>query len=169
VIEPAMLNSTAWYVVHTKPKQEFRALEQLENQGYHCFLPTLRVERAGRITRKTCLEPLFARYLMIHLNSTTENWSPIRSTRGVNGLLKFGDRFATLQDQYVETLKSVPQEALRRLFMPGDHVSVCSGPFAGIDGIYQADDGEARALVLIEMMSHPQKLSFAVEMLHKTR
>lgn len=164
--KPALLDSTAWYVVHTKPKQEFRALEQLENQGYSCFLPTLRVERAGRVT-KTCIEPLFARYLMIRLNSTTENWSPIRSTRGVNGLLKFGDRFATLQDQYVETLKSVPLQPVRRLFAPGDHVSVRSGPFAGIEGIYQAEDGEARALILIEMMSHPQILNFSVDMLRK--
>jgi transcriptional antiterminator RfaH len=167
--EPALCDSTAWYVVHTKPKQEFRALEQLENQGYCCFLPTLKVERVGRLAKKVCIEPLFARYLMIHLNSTTGNWSPIRSTRGVHGLLKFGERFATLQDQYVETLKSVPQETLLRMFVPGDPVSVCSGPFAGIDGIYQADDGEARALVLIEMMSHPQRLSFAVEMLRKSR
>ncbi|MDB5729347.1 MAG: hypothetical protein JWQ00_2552, partial [Noviherbaspirillum sp.] len=51
----------SWYLIQTKPKQEFRALEQLENQGYTCFLPTLQVE--GLITDKLhlCIEPLFAR------------------------------------------------------------------------------------------------------------
>jgi hypothetical protein len=36
---------SGWYVVYTKPRQEERARENLSNQGYTCFLHTLRVER----------------------------------------------------------------------------------------------------------------------------
>ena len=38
----------AWYAVHTKPKQENRALENLQNQGFECFLPLLEIEKVRR-------------------------------------------------------------------------------------------------------------------------
>jgi hypothetical protein len=37
--------TTAWYLVHTKPRQEDVALANLERQGYECYLPQLRIER----------------------------------------------------------------------------------------------------------------------------
>ena len=41
-----------WYLVHTKPRQEGLALENLERQGYECYLPTLPSEklRQGVVT-----------------------------------------------------------------------------------------------------------------------
>jgi transcriptional antiterminator RfaH len=157
----------AWYVVQTKPRQEFRALEQLHNQGYVCFLPTLQAERIRNGKLQTCHEPLFTRYLFIQLDSTSSNWSPIRSTRGVTHLVAFGGRFATMPDACVEALRNGRPSMQRRLFEPGERVSITCGPFAGLEGIYQLPDGEARALVLIELMSQPQRLKFAVDMLRK--
>lgn len=157
----------SWYVVYTKPKQEFRALEQLANQGYACYLPTLEVERVCRAKRKTCVEPLFSRYLFVRLDVGTSNWTAVRSTRGVTDLLKFGGRFATLSDDCIAALRMAPQVRLRDMFAPGQLVAVTSGPFAGFEGIYQTSDGDARALIMIELMNQPQKLSFAMEKLRK--
>jgi transcriptional antiterminator RfaH len=161
------LSKTAWYVVQTKPRQESRALEQLQNQGYTCFLPTLKIEKVRRGELGLCAEPLFARYLFIQLDTVTSNWSPIRSTRGVSNLVAFGGRFPTLPDAWVEALQSAPQVIHQRLFEPGERVTVTSGPFAGLEGIYQMADGEARAMVLIELMSKPQRLTFAADLLRK--
>ncbi len=38
-------DTTAWYLIHTKPRQEHIALTNLERQGYTCYLPLLRVEK----------------------------------------------------------------------------------------------------------------------------
>jgi transcriptional antiterminator RfaH len=160
------LQQAAWHVVHTKPKQEFRALRQLENQGYECYLAILRRETVWRGKRKTCVEPLFARYLFVRLNGISRNWSAISSTRGVSSLLKFGDRFATLPGACIEALQSAPQ-IMRRNFEPGERVIVTSGPFAGLEGIYQAPDSEVRAHILIEIMNQPQRLLLATEALRK--
>ncbi|MGH8808953.1 MAG: transcription/translation regulatory transformer protein RfaH [Noviherbaspirillum sp.] len=157
----------SWFLVQTKPRQEFRALQQLENQSYTCFLPTLQMERLVRGKLETAIEPLFTRYLFIRLDSAASRWAPIRSTRGVSKLVAIGGRYATLPDACVAALRQVPEEAPRRLFDPGDRVAITRGPFAGLEGIYQLPDGEARALVLIELMNQPQKLKFAVEMLRK--
>lgn len=157
----------AWHLCQTKPKQEFRALEHLENQGFTCFLPTLNTERIVRGKVGTCVEPLFSRYLFVRLSESSGNWSPIRSTRGVSKLVAFGGRFATLPDACVEALQGMQQAGVQRLFEPGERVAITRGPFAGLEGIYQLADGEARALVLIELMNQPQKIRLAVETLRK--
>lgn len=157
----------AWYVIQTKPRQEFRALQQLENQGFACFLPTLYAEKLVRGRLEVSSEPLFTRYLFIRLSETGCNWLPIRSTRGVSKIVSLGGRFATLPDHYVEALKDKQDSHPQRLFDPGERVTITEGPFAGLDAIYQLPDGEARALVLIELMNQPQKLKLAVETLRK--
>lgn len=165
--ESASLEYAGWYVVHTKPRQEFRALEQLQNQGYACFLPTLQKEQIRRGKLTTCVEPLFARYLFIQLSTVTSNWSPIRSTRGISNIVAFGGRYATLPDTFVDTLRSVAEDVQQRLFEPGERVAIASGPFAGLEGIYQVSDGDARAIVLIELLNQSQKLAFGVGALRK--
>jgi len=157
----------AWHLVQTKPKQEFRALEHLQNQGFCCFLPTIATEKLVHGKVVTCLEPLFSRYLFIRLSPTNGNWSPIRSTRGVSKLVAFGGRFATLPDDCIDALQGAQQIIPQRLFEPGERVAITRGPFAGLEGIYQLPDGEARALVLIDLMNQPQKLRLAVATLRK--
>jgi transcriptional antiterminator RfaH len=143
-------NNASWYLVHTKPKQEFRALEQLQIQHYTCFLPTLRLEKIRHGKLEAFQEPLFARYLFIHLSSVTSNWSPIRSTRGVSQIVAFGGRFAIMPDACIEALRNGSQEMPRRLFLPGERVAITSGPFAGLEGVFQLTDGEARAFDRID-------------------
>ena len=37
-------DDSGWYVVYSKARQEKRAMENLGNQGFRCFLPTIRVQ-----------------------------------------------------------------------------------------------------------------------------
>jgi transcriptional antiterminator RfaH len=157
----------AWYLLQTRPRQEFRALEQLQNQDYTCFLPTLTVERIQRGKLSASIEPMFARYLFIRLDTVSSNWAPIRSTRGVSRLVAFGDRLATLPGVCIDALRNRAPQICRHAFAPGDRVAIATGPFAGLEGIYQTDDGEARAVILIELMSQPRQLKLAVEALRK--
>ena len=55
-----------WYVAHTKPREEFRALENIERQGFEPYLPTLRRDKIIRGALAVKIEPLFARYLFIN-------------------------------------------------------------------------------------------------------
>jgi transcriptional antiterminator RfaH len=162
--DPEKLDESAWYVVHTKPRQEFRALEQLENQSYTCFLPTLEVKKSFRSRQEIRIEPLFARYMFVRTNPAVSSITPILSTRGVSKLVAFGGHFATLPDSFIESLRDVRQ-VTPATFSRGERVTVKDGPFAGLEGLYQIPDGEMRAVILIELMSRPQKLSFELEML----
>ena len=147
-----------WYLVHTKPRQEKCALTNLEQQGYQCYLPTMPSERLRQGSLTLLDEPLFPRYLFIRLGlgDTAKSWAPIRSTRGVSRLVKFGVEPAKVDDGLIELLKareSAANDEPARLFNPGERVRLITGPFAGIEGIYQMAEGERRVMVLIELMS----------------
>ena len=162
-----------WYLVHTKPRLEKCALENLERQNFRCYLPMLATEklRKGQLTLVD--EPLFPRYLFIQLENglTSPSWSPIRSTKGVSRLVNFGSEPAKVPDALVDALMA-HETGLRdkpvALFTPGDRVQVTQGPFAGVEGIYQMTEGERRVMVLIELMSKPVVLPLEPTQLRKT-
>ncbi len=161
--ETTETNNAAWYVVHTKPRQEARALENLQNQGFNCFLPTMQVQKLRNQRVQTITEPMFSRYLFIQLDDQTQNWGPIRSTLGVSKLVSFGPQPAKVPPEFIDFLREAPVETLERMFAPGDNVQIASGPLQGLQGTYVAHDGETRAFVLVELLGQPQKLRMAVE------
>lgn len=161
-----------WYLIHTKPRQEKCALENLQRQGYQCYLPTLPTERFRRGVIMVADEPLFPRYLFIRLGlgDSAQSWAPIRSTKGVSRLVSFGVEPAKVPDNLVGALYA--QEASfqvepERLFKPGDRIRLTEAPFAGIEGIYQMADGERRVMVLIELLSKQVQVRVAPANLRK--
>lgn len=161
-----------WYLVYTKPRQERCALQNLEQQGYVCYLPTFPVEKLRQGILKVADEPLFPRYLFIRLGQgdSAQSWGPIRSTKGVSRLVSFGAEPARVDDRLIDLLKSQEggvQAEPKRLFKPGQRVRLSEGPFAGIEGIFQMADGERRVMVLIELLSKPVPFSVSAGSLRK--
>jgi len=162
-----------WYLVHTKPRQEACALQNLEQQGYDCYLPLLASEKLikGAVTKLA--EPLFPRYLFIRLDTSdsAKSWSPIRSTRGVSKLVSFGNQPAKVSDELVDLIRARETSgeiAEKRLFNLGESIRVVDGPFAGIEGILQSIDGTQRVMILIELMSKPVRMAISPNSIRKT-
>jgi transcriptional antiterminator RfaH len=157
----------SWYLIHSKPRQEKVALENLERQGYPCYLPVLRIEKLRRGALVVLDEPLFSRYLFVQLDtdSSARSWTPIHSTRGVSRLVRFGVEPARVDDALVAYLRQQQAQEVKRLFEPGQRVQVIEGAFAGVEGVFQIDDGQARAMVLIELLSRQVRLPVAVAQL----
>lgn len=151
-----------WYLVHTKIRQERVALENLELQGFECFMPTAQVERLKKAGAIVAQEPLFPRYLFIRLGTDQGalSWSPIRSTLGVSRLVSFGQNPARIDSGLVEQLRTQCTSSQRvvRAFSPGEAVVVTRGPFASLDAIFQTIDGEGRVMVLLNLLSKPVSL-----------
>jgi transcriptional antiterminator RfaH len=161
-----------WYVVHTKPKQESRALLNLERQGFECFLPTIPKKRVKSKAFEIVAEPLFSRYLFIELDTTLSgrSWAPIRSTLGVSKLVTFGTEPARVHPGLIELLReqesTLAQSPISQ-YQPGDLVQIKDGPFKGLQAVYQMDDGEMRAMVLIELLQKPTRMQVEIGNLQK--
>lgn len=153
-----------WYLIHTKPRQEARALTNLIQQGYECYLPLHQVEKLQKGKVNVIEEALFPRYLFIKLSTSQEgqSWSPIRSTLGVHRLVTFGTQPAKVGDDLVKILKNFENSkagAVDKFYNAGDVLRIIEGPFAGLSAIYQIADGERRAMVLIELLHRPVKIA----------
>lgn len=157
-----------WYVVQCKALESFRAAENLQNQGFEVFHPFIAVEklRAGKL--KLVTEPLFPYYLFIHLNNVTDNWRPIRSTRGVLKLLSFGSSPLEIPANLIESLKNRIQSTPEKLFKAGDQVWIEEGPFKGLKAIFSNQRGDERVILLLNLLQQQQRIevpSHAVRLL----
>jgi transcriptional antiterminator RfaH len=159
-----------WHVVYTKSRQESVAECNLQRQSFETYLPWISQARRQRGRWKEIVEPMFPRYLFIRLDLTQDNFSPIRSSKGVVGLVRFGDEVPIVPDQLVDALKrsADPQSGLhkgsgRPLFKKGDTVTILEGPFAGLKGIFQAAKGDDRVILLLEMLGRLSLLTLSKE------
>jgi len=159
--DAAVSDSPRWFCVQTKPRAEETALEHLSRQHYRCFLPRIRVVRLRAGCRSRVIEPLFPRYLFLQAQPAVESLAPVRSTRGVIGLVRFGDRIAEAPDVLVRQLMDDADEGGLILqpdsdFQPGDRVRIVEGSLLGVEGVYSQRRGEDRALVLLSLLGSQQ-------------
>jgi len=153
-----------WYAALCKPRQEMVAEANLANQGFAVYLPRLknRHRRAGRWVDR--VEPLFPRYLFVAAGLESQSLAPIRSTRGVSGLVRFGGQPATVADSLIEALRKREDPATglhgrtRPLIAPGAHIKLLQGPLAGLEGVFAAETGDLRVVVLMELLGRLNRL-----------
>lgn len=145
-----------WFVVHTRPLAELRAIENLERQGYRTFCP--RVRRTVRHARKTSqvMSPIFRNYLFVKLDLSIDRWRCINSTRGVVGLIMQGDKPKPVPRGIIETILQYVNPdgtvSMARLFGIGQSVRIESGPLADVVGKFERCEPDGRVRVLVELL-----------------
>lgn len=157
-----------WYIVVTKPRQEARAYENLENQGGEVFLPMLQTEiiKQGRRTLKS--EPLFPNYLFLRLDKDSPLFAKVRSTFGVNKLLNFGGNPVTIDSRLIEDLRlrttlgnNLPT------FEAGQKVELKEGPFRHYQALFKEYKGAERAVILLTLLGQQNELIVELAELQK--
>ncbi|NBC49779.1 MAG: transcription/translation regulatory transformer protein RfaH [Gammaproteobacteria bacterium] len=148
----------AWYVVYTKPRKEALAETNLQRQEFETYLPWFKRVTAQRGTWKETVEPLFPRYLFLRTDPTKQTVAPIRSTLGVSTLVTFGHQLMPVPDKMIDALRQRADPstgvhcAPQHEFKKGEAVAITSGPFEGLQGIFDTCSGEARVAVLLDIL-----------------
>lgn len=158
-----------WYVVHTQPQGESKALANLERQGFRTYWPRFAKRRSHARRVDTVPASLFPRYLFVRLDPDNAPWRAVRSTYGVAELVCQGDRPSPLPDGVIEALQArqgedglVDMPAAHGL-RPGAKVRVTEGPLTDLAGVFDGlSDGE-RVVVLIDMLGRPVRVSLPME------
>ena len=102
-----------WYVVHTKPRCESMAMQNLLNQGYEAWFPTLKKRQKTSnktMNAESIIEvPIFPRYVLFRPTCDSQAIFPASYTRGVSSLMTVGRKLATLPHTLVNELVQVEQ------------------------------------------------------------
>lgn len=162
----------AWYLVHTKARQEDTAITNLQRQNFRCYMPMLYLEKVRRGKPVVVAEPMFPSYVFVQLDTSGQgqSWSPIRSTLGVRELVKFGGHPPKVDAELITALherEQLQQSNPQALFAAGDKVVITDGPFAGIEAIYQTTDAERRSMILLSMLNKPVAMRIEPAQLRK--
>jgi len=154
-----------WHAVLCKPRREALAEANLRNQGFDVYLPRMigLRRRAGR-WEKT-IEPLFPRYLFLNAGEGGRGLAPVRSTLGVTDLVRFCGAPALVPPGVVEALREAadPETGCHRFraapFAAGERVRFAAGPFKSLEGLFEVESGEARVIVLLELLGKTNRLT----------
>ena len=157
-----------WYVVYTKAQLEISASEHLARQNFETYLPLIETQqrRGGQIV--TTIRPFFPRYLFIRFDRKSDDWSPVRSTRGVCGLVKFEGIPKPVPTSLINDLRSNEDgRQLQRITQPswksGDKVAIEQGPFAGYSCIFQESRSADRVAVLLNVVGSPTRATLNMQ------
>ena len=153
-----------WLLVMSKPRMEQDAIWHLNQQGYEAYAP--RWEEVKRRAKgwQRVESAMFPRYLFVRPSYAEQDLRPIRSTRGVTQLVRFGSVPATISNGLVSSIKSMEAERLSRsqtlrAFEKGDTITIRSGPFAGVSAQVFSIEAE-RVVLLMQVINQQQKLVF---------
>jgi transcriptional antiterminator RfaH len=151
--------SQCWYLLRTKANAEQQSYDHLERQGYAAYFPRF-IRRIRRVdTRSVAVVPLFPGYVFVHVRIGEQILGPIKSTRGVLNIVRFGEDYAVVPDRVIHELHLRANdrglhEGADRYPKPHDRIRVKEGPFEGMEAIFQRDCGEDRVLVLMSILGH---------------
>ena len=164
-----------WFAVVSKPRQEQIALENLQRQDFECFLPMAENPYQRRSKKhRQIIEPLFPRYLFLNAIAGQQNLAPVRSTRGVTTMVRFGTELAVVPESIINAIKNRmdPATGLIRIepveLKAGDKVRIFDGPLAGISGIVEERSSENRVLILMELMGRSTRVEVDALLLQRT-
>ena len=146
-----------WYVAHTRPKNEQRAIINLQRQGFEVYMPRYLTQRRHARRVETVSHPLFPRYIFIWTDPKIDPWRSINSTYGVLNIVAQGDTPQAVPEGIVDSLKSQEDatgiiQPTCNIFHPGQRLEVLHGPMAMHIGYFNRMSDTERVILLLILL-----------------
>ena len=147
-----------WVLVYTKAKEEKKANENLQKQGFKTFLPLIATTNKNR--EFNSLVPVFPRYLFAQINFELDNWVSIKSSYGVSRIVMFSEKFPSIPFNIIKLIQDkLDEEGVYKEnvsivdYQKGDPVFIKEGRFAGIDAIFLSKKSKDRVRLLLKLLN----------------
>ncbi len=155
--------SKSWYAVYTKPRNEKKAFQFLEEQGIDAYLPLVKTLKQWSDRKKWVEEPLFRSYLFVQI--TKDQYFSVLNTFGVVRYITFEGKAVEVPPRQILAIKQyIGQEEIASdrddNFEIGDRVEVYRGPLKGLCGNLIRIQG--RQKVRIEIDSVGQSITLTI-------
>ena len=147
-----------WVLIYTKAKEEIKANENLQKQGFKTFLPL--ISPTNKNSEFKSLVPVFPRYFFAQINFELDNWTSIKSSYGVNRIVMFSEKFTSIPNNIIQLIqdklneKGIYKEDISIVdYQKGDPVSIKEGRFAGVDAIFLSKKSKDRVRLLLKLLN----------------
>jgi transcription antitermination factor NusG len=143
-----------WLVIYTKPRQEKKLAERLQQAGYTVYCPTQRMKKRWSDRWKWIEQPLFISHIFIQIDP--ERRDAVYFVPGFVRFLFWLKRPAQVWPKEIETLKRwlndyAPESITTSHLQPGQKTKVLTGPFQGQEGTLTEVKAERAQLYLEEL------------------
>ena len=119
-----------WMVATYKINQLKRLQENLKNQDFNFYNPTINIVKDNLSSLE---EPLFPGYIFIHTN--LDNYHKIKYTKGISNIIKFDKNIATLTDEEILELRKIEKNSISNPIIQKIHIgqegTMIKGPLMG--------------------------------------
>ena len=147
-----------WVLIYTKAKQEKKANENLQKQGFKTFLPL--ISPTNKKKEFKSLVPVFPRYLFAQIDLELGNWTSIKSSYGVRNIVMFSEKFTSIPNNVIKLIQDkLDESCLYREdisivdYQKGDPVSIEEGQFAGVEAIFLSKKSKDRVRLLLKLLN----------------
>jgi transcription antitermination factor NusG len=154
---PEQLNNKVknWFALYTKPRHEFKALEQIRALSVEVYLPTIIVKKKWSDRKKKIEEPLFRGYLFIYAGEAERIIS--MQQPAIIRTVSFNGKPSIIPEWQIENLKKVlaekPEVFITDKIELGVKVRITDGPFSDVIGIVtEYKPGEKHLAVSIDLL-----------------
>jgi transcription antitermination factor NusG len=125
-----------WFVLCTKPNQEIKVVEQLNEMGITCYCPTTRVIKQYSDRKKKILKPLMPSYVLVFLEEHDRN--EVFSVFGVVKYLFWLGKPSIIRESEVDLMKQYLNGIYTSVsltnFTKGQVYKISEGVLAGRSG-----------------------------------
>jgi len=158
-----MLSSIeGWLTIKIKPRQEKRAKENLEEQGFSFFFPNISTQETGKKAISTKL--MFPGYGFVNLKSNQSIIS-LNSTFGVSRVIHFGSYYPVLQSNVINSFKKIERLCVKDPIInikAGEEIIFQKGPLKDLKGIVSSVDRKRiKVLYTLLNQSHQTEIDIS--------
>ena len=166
-------DSSSWYAIRTKSRQEERADSNLKAWRVKTFAPKIKEPRYNEFSGKVSylVKPLFPGYIFARFK-LDDLLHKVKFTRGVSGVISVGGKPAPIEDEVIDIMLSREgPDGLVRIsdgLQPGDKVVVKKGPLRDFVGIFEGyHNDEERVSILLDTVTYQNRLVLEREAVRK--
>lgn len=174
-----MIENPAWYVVHTRSKQDRLCADALERKQFMVYLPMRQTKIRHARREQVVMRPALGRYLFVGLDPERPQFAEVKRTLGVEWMLQVVGSHMPLPiaPTIIEALRQaedagafddVPRHVVK-LNLPkrGDVVRLVDGPFAGMIAEVAKAPSEHRIEIVIRHARVANRITTALAKLEK--
>ena len=145
----------SWFALYTKPRNEFKASEQLTRAEVEHYLPTITRLKQWSDRKKKVTEPLIRGYIFIYANEkqrlvSVEQPSIVRC-------IFDGGHPASIPDWQIDNIKKMltldSEIIVYNGIVPGTKVKIKNGPFEGVEGTVTNNEMERSISISIDLLN----------------